>query len=441
MSGKSKPAATYSSQSTTQNPYGPSQEHLNGILGDAQRLFNENVGGVVYGGPRVAGFGGTTTDAISRIKQSAAEGPSSEVRGGLNYASGILSNGGMTQGERGALDGMRGLLGDYRTDPTAQGIASAPGSVETNLDGVARGDYLGGANPFLDALINQSADTAATNVASRFSGAGRYGSGAFSRAIADATGRIATQTRFDDYNNERQRQAQTAQLIDASRMGRAGLSLQQQQQDFSNRSGALGNVLQGEQGARSQTQGLLGQLGALEALRDAPSQRLLAVGQMEDAQRQEEIDAARQQFDETQRAPWERLGLYQSAVMPIAGAGQSTSGTSMGTQQQAQASGLQQGVGGALASAGTLATLAKSLPAVISLFSDKDAKEDIRPVGKLDDGQKVYSYRYKGEPQTHIGLLAQEVAEHEPDAVMRDGGTGLLMVDYAKATRRAMRAA
>ena len=69
-------------------------------------------------------------------------------------------------------------------------------------------------------------------------------------------------------------------------------------------------------------------------------------------------------------------------------------------------------------------------------LSDRRAKEDIEPVGELNDGQTVYSYRYKGDPRTQIGLLAQEVERRHPDAVARHP-TGMRMVDYRRATRAA----
>lgn len=69
------------------------------------------------------------------------------------------------------------------------------------------------------------------------------------------------------------------------------------------------------------------------------------------------------------------------------------------------------------------------LPAI---FSDARLKEDIEPVGELYDGQKVYSYRYKGHPATHIGLMAQEVERREPAAVVDIGG--YKAVNYKKAT-------
>lgn len=68
-------------------------------------------------------------------------------------------------------------------------------------------------------------------------------------------------------------------------------------------------------------------------------------------------------------------------------------------------------------------------------FSDERLKEDIEPVGELFDGQSVYRYRYKGDDTPHIGLIAQEVEERNPDAVREFGG--FKAVDYHKATEYA----
>lgn len=77
------------------------------------------------------------------------------------------------------------------------------------------------------------------------------------------------------------------------------------------------------------------------------------------------------------------------------------------------------------------------------VLSDIRVKEEVRPVGKLYDGQPVFSYRYKGMPQTHIGLIAQKVEEAEPDAVMTLAGelAGIKAVDYRRATNAAARMA
>jgi len=71
---------------------------------------------------------------------------------------------------------------------------------------------------------------------------------------------------------------------------------------------------------------------------------------------------------------------------------------------------------------------------ILGLLSDERVKEDIRPVGKTDDGMPIYTYRYKGSPVTQMGLLAQDVEHEKPDAV-GERPDGLKTVDYDKATR------
>ena len=71
------------------------------------------------------------------------------------------------------------------------------------------------------------------------------------------------------------------------------------------------------------------------------------------------------------------------------------------------------------------------------LFSDKCLKENLKPVGKLNNGLKVYVGNYKKEtgldttPQ--LFLLAQEVKEKHPEAVGKKFGA--LTVNYKKATK------
>ena len=70
-------------------------------------------------------------------------------------------------------------------------------------------------------------------------------------------------------------------------------------------------------------------------------------------------------------------------------------------------------------------------------FSDKRLKENLEPVGKLNNGLKVYVGNYKKEtgldttPQ--LFLLAQEVQKKHPEAVSKK--LGALAVDYKKATK------
>lgn len=72
----------------------------------------------------------------------------------------------------------------------------------------------------------------------------------------------------------------------------------------------------------------------------------------------------------------------------------------------------------------------------IGLLSDRRAKTNIRRVGKLDNGLPVYSYRYNGQEQTHIGLMADEVQKIHPEAV-NVGADGYSRVRYDLAVEAA----
>ena len=70
-------------------------------------------------------------------------------------------------------------------------------------------------------------------------------------------------------------------------------------------------------------------------------------------------------------------------------------------------------------------------------MSNKRVKENIKPIGKTNDGQTIYRFNYKGDHTTQIGLLAQEVEKKHPEAVTTING--LKGVDYKEATDDAVR--
>lgn len=63
--------------------------------------------------------------------------------------------------------------------------------------------------------------------------------------------------------------------------------------------------------------------------------------------------------------------------------------------------------------------------------SDIRLKRDIVDVGHLGNGIGLYRYRYIWSDQVYVGVMAQEVAEIVPDAVVY-GDDGYLRVDYAR---------
>jgi hypothetical protein len=93
------------------------------------------------------------------------------------------------------------------------------------------------------------------------------------------------------------------------------------------------------------------------------------------------------------------------------------------------------GGGNPLGTALTVASLAtKAAPYIMAMLpSDARIKHHKEPIGELFDGQKVYRYDF-GDGRTEIGLMAQEVEKHHPEAVRTVDG--IKMVDYDKAVSR-----
>lgn len=92
-------------------------------------------------------------------------------------------------------------------------------------------------------------------------------------------------------------------------------------------------------------------------------------------------------------------------------------------QQMQQYASNQALIGGIMGGAGQLISL-----------SDDDAKKAKKKVGETEGGLGVYSYRYKGEPDSgpkRMGLMASEVERKNPGAVQRRGG--LRHVNYTEA--------
>lgn len=283
---------------------------------------------------------------------------------------------------------------DWQTQ-RATGGSPLTAASQDQLTRTMRGDYLDpNSNPyFQDALkasfapqTEQFMSSVLPGINATFGGAGRGGSGlhqdtvdravtSLNRSQADATAKAGA----DVYTRERQN------IIDGMKF-----APQLANQDYVD----------------------INQLGV--------------VGSAYDDQRQREIDADVSRYDYNANKDWNYINRYLASLNAGYPGGES-SGTSMGLIPQQQRDPFSSIFGAAASGAGL------GLQAY-SLFSDERLKEDIAPVGKLNDGQTIYSYRYKGDPRPQIGLMAQEVAETHPEAVHVDPDSGFLKVNYAAAT-------
>jgi hypothetical protein len=69
--------------------------------------------------------------------------------------------------------------------------------------GTAQGNYLSAGNPYLQNMFTSIANTVTPSVTGSFEGAGRYGSGAYANALADALTNNAGNLAYQNYGNER----------------------------------------------------------------------------------------------------------------------------------------------------------------------------------------------------------------------------------------------
>lgn len=64
-------------------------------------------------------------------------------------------------------------------------------------------------------------------------------------------------------------------------------------------------------------------------------------------------------------------------------------------------------------------------------LSDERLKTDIKQIGTSPSGIPVYSFRYGDAPDVYAGVMAQDLLEHAPDAIV-GLRNGYLAVDYSK---------
>ena len=124
------------------------------------------------------------------------------------------------------------------------------------------------------------------------------------------------------------------------------------------------------------------------------------------------------------------LGAIGSAVPQMINP---DTGVNLGMQNRA----MQQQAAAANASAsasrqsGLFSALGSAASAAIPfMLSDKRLKTDIKKVGKTNEGLPVYTYKYKGDDTTQMGVMAQDVEKKTPSAVRTLGG--FKAVDYTK---------
>ena len=229
------------------DPWKGQQPYLKDIYAQTGGLYGSGMGYTPYSGPRVAG--------LSDIQRQ-----------------------GMETGYQNILSG---------NTP-----AQAAGGM---LNKTLQGDYLGGANPYLDQVFA----TSAQNVTDQFN-----------RNILPSIKTAGVQSG----------------MYDSSRQGIAeGLAAGEAQKNLAQLSANIyAPAYESERGRQIQAATLAPSLSNWDA------QQLMGLGGIEQDMTQRELDAMQQYWNEYQQAPWSRLGSYTTNVMGMGTPGGTTSTTQEG---------------------------------------------------------------------------------------------------------------
>lgn len=143
-----------------------------------------------------------------------------------------------------------------------------------------------------------------------------------------------------------------------------------------------------------------------------PSNILSGIGVQNELQQQQINDYLANAAMWDYNAPWTPLQNYASIV--FGGANPTTSASVNSSANTGQI----------LGSLGSAAIMAYAL-------SDRRLKENIRPVGvDMQTGLQIYDFNYLGDPVSYRGVMADEVLEYMPAAVITDED-GFMRVNYA----------
>ena len=177
------------------------------------------------------------------------------------------------------------------------------------------------------------------------------------------------------------------------------------QADLANQGAGLQNAQR--QLAAAQTMAGIADQGNAALSGDA--MKMIALGQMQQAQEQKYLDDAYSRFAEARDYPKEQLNILLSALgMSPYGKTQTTTQDAPGTNWGGVASGLGSAILG------------------FAMMSDEDMKTDVQKVGKdKATGLDVYSYRYKGDPKSYpkvVGLMADDIEKEMPGSTQEMAG-------------------
>src|SRR5208282_4830101 len=309
-------------------------------------------------------------------------------------------------------------------------------------------------NPYINAVDQSVVANTLPGIDSNFAAAGRSDSGLASNAESQGLGTALGSVNSQLYNTQSQEQLAAAQSLAGTQEQAAASQAGNELSAFSN----LGNLQLGGAGALTNSE-LAGTTGlgnqyvndvgnqirnqfatpSLETAQLSGANTALGAQTEYQANAQNQLNANISAWNYGQGLPENLASWYSGLINGTPGGGSSSTTTPYNSNSTASTlAGVTGGIG-ALAGIGNIgvgggATVASSIGpwlAGLSIFSDRRVKQDIRRVGITDGGAYIYTFRYINDPArvTHMGVIAQELMEHQPEAVFETPG-GILAVDY-----------
>jgi len=268
------------------------------------------------------------------------------------------------------------------TSPQIGMLNAGYDTLQKNLGGTASGSEL---DPYKTPGFSDAIDTASNDITNRvksvYAASGRdpSGAGSFGQSLGRGLTQGIAPIIQSQFNTNKQNQMNAAgTLYNAAGTTAGGITQQGQV--------PLTNIMAGIQSA-----------GMIPGLYTAPGSAALNVA------------------NTAQNLPFANLQPQLQAGLGLGATGSTSTGT---TTQTPANDPMMNIIGAGLTGAGLF-------------FSDRRMKKEVERVGKLPSGPNVYSFKYRGaKGPKQLGLIAQDVRKHAPEAVTNVGGR--LAVDYGK---------
>lgn len=344
-------------QTTSSEPWKPTQDLLKTGLTDALKLYKDGIGSSVYTGSTVIPYskqtmsgmnglealatsmgrsgGGSLTSQMENIIKGGGFNPyQKDALGGLTMAANnaenrymrMLGNGGFNESQRQALGSVRKNFdanqGIFQNLLNSGGLTDDQRLAMDNYRTTATSKFDPNADPNFQKVLSSALDAAGDSVNLSAAGAGRYGSGAHQGVLGKTTGDLANSMLSNEYNNwQNRRDAANNSLFAGGQqgvnnmtgaygtmqgaannlmaMGQVGLdNIDRQYQNLLNANGQLFNA--GQAG--------LGNMSDAYGIAQLPYQTLMQLGSMnEDLATRLKNDELRI-FDAKNNSAWDQIG-------------------------------------------------------------------------------------------------------------------------------------